>query len=109
MSNVYDVPAAVDQYEAIVSNGQAQYLLKKSSIGKVKALSKLQWIQSTSSTSSVFTTANTCVSFLLPTGLSNQIDICERMELQLSITNNSGSNAATLLPIAFMIDRLIKF
>lgn len=105
MSNVFDVPVAADPYEAIVSNGQAQYLLKKSSIGRLRALSKLQWLQSTSSTSSVFTTANTCVSFLLPTGLSNQIDICERMELQLSIVNNSSTLAATLLPVIFMIDR----
>jgi hypothetical protein len=106
MSNVFDNPIASDPYEAISQGGQIQYLVKKSSYGKLRALTQTSFVQSTSSTSQVFASANTMITFLLPIGLSNQQDILERMVLQLSITNNDGAHVASLLPIAFMINRL---
>lgn len=104
--SVFDQPIAHDAYEAIVSNGTTQYLLKKSSLGKFRAITKVSYVQSTSGTSNIFNgTANQLLSFLLPIGMSNELDIAERMMLEISVLNTSGSNAATLLPMAFWINR----
>lgn len=103
--SVFDSSVAHDPYEAVMSNGTAQYLLKKSSIGKFRALNKVSFVQSTSSTSSVYSQANVMVSFLLPIGMSNELDIMERLILQLTYSNTSSTNAATLLPLAFAINR----
>lgn len=105
MSTVFDQNTGHDLYEAVMSNGTAQYLLKKSSIGKFRALSKIAFVGSTSATTSVFTQSNVMVSFLLPIGQSNLLDVMERLILQLSITNNSSSAIATLLPVCFQINR----
>lgn len=105
--SVFDQPIAHDAYEAVVSNGTTQYLLKKSSLGKFRAVTKVSYVQSTSGTNNIFNgTANQLVTFLLPIGMSNELDIAERMMLEVSILNGSGSAALTLLPLHFWINRV---
>lgn len=104
--SVFDQSIAHDAYDAVVSNGTTQYLLKKSSVGKFRALEAVQYIQSTSGTNNIFNgTANQQLQFLLPIGMSNTLDIAQRMMLEISVLNGSGANAATLLPMAFWINR----
>lgn len=105
MSNVLDTPYPHDAYESVSSGGNIQYLIKKSSIGKQAARSDVAYVQSTSGTSSVFTGSNVLTSFLLPTGSSNELDICEKLILQTTLMNTSLTLAATLLPMQFMINR----
>jgi len=105
MSNVLDTPYAHDAYESVSANGNIQYLIKKSSVGKQQAMSDVAYVQSTSGTSSVFTGSNIMTSFLLPTGASNELDICEKVILQITLRNDHATAACSLLPLAFMLNR----
>lgn len=100
------MPYAHEAFEAISVGGQVQYMLKKGSIGKMKAQQGVAWVQSTSTPSSVYVAANVAVSHMLPIGSSNEIDVCQRLILQGTIKNNDAVNAATLLPVAFQINRI---
>lgn len=100
------MPYAHDAYEAITVGGQIQYMLSKKSIGKMKAREAVAWIQSTSTPSSVYKSANVAVTHMLPIGQSNEVDVCQRLILQGTILNNDAVNAATLLPVAFQINRI---
>lgn len=69
--SVFDSPVAHDAYDAVQSNGTTQYLLKKSSVGKFRAITKVSYVQSTSGTNNIFNgTANQLLSFLLPIGIN---------------------------------------
>lgn len=104
--SVFDQPIAHDAYEAIVSNGTTQYLLKKSSVGKFRALPKISYVQSTSGTNNIFNgTPNQLVSFLLPIGMSNELDVAERMVLEIAVLNGAAG-AATFLPTQFWVNRV---
>ncbi len=93
---------AVEQI--MTSNGVV--LAKKNNIGKLKARMALQTIQSQGSTSNVFTNgSNTIISYLLPNGVSNQIDIVRDLVFEFTVTNNDGTGKAlTLLPCGYWLN-----
>lgn len=105
MSNLFDDAISHDSYDAKTIDGQVQYLLKSNSVGKMRAIEKISYVQSTSSTSQVFLSANQMVTFLLPMGQSNEVHKLNRMVLELSYLNTDAVNAATLLPACFALDR----
>jgi hypothetical protein len=99
-------PYSHDAYEAISVGSNVQYMLKRSSIGKMRATEAVQWVQSTSAPSSVFTQSNVCVVHQLPLGVSNEICVCQRLVMVGTLQNNSATDAATLLPVQYQINRI---
>jgi len=105
-NNYFDLPVEHDAFQPITRGGSVNYMLKKSSVGKLRALERVRFVQTTSGTSSVFSSANVQTSFLLPSGASNQLDVCERLILQNTFINNSSSAVASMLPFCYIVDRI---
>jgi len=105
MSNILDTPFSHDSYESVSANGNVQYLIKKSSVGKQQAITDVMYVQAQSGTGNVFATSNAMTSYLLPVGDSNEVDIVEKLILFINIQNNSTTAACALLPVAIMLNR----
>lgn len=105
MSNILDTPFSHDPFESVSANGNVQYLIKKSSIGKQQAISDVMYVQAQAGTANVFTNPSAMTTFVLPIGDSNEIDICDKLVLFVNIQNGSSSAALTLLPVSIMLSR----
>ncbi len=106
-TSVFDSAVPTDEYVAVQQGSTVKYLLKKTSIGRRKALKAINFVQSQGSTNSVFSgSGNVNLQFLLPIGVSNYLSFCSDMTLEFLIINNSSSAAAALLPVACWIQKI---
>lgn len=106
-TSVFDSAVPVDEYVTVQQGATIKYLLKKTSIGRKKAQKAINFVQSQGSTNSVFSgSGNVNLQFLLPIGVSNYLDFCSDMTLELLINNNSNASAASLLPVATWIQKI---
>lgn len=71
--------------------------------GRKKCYKSVSNIQSSGASNSVFVSNGQSISFLLPLGAANTIDICESTIVELNLTNNDAVNAAILLPAPYML------
>lgn len=107
MANIFDNNSL--SHEPVISlqaGSGLNYLIKEKNVGRLKANMAIQQVSSQGTTNSIFTTPNSQLNFLLPIGVSNQIDICQNLVFEFQITNTSGASALTLLPIPFMFNNL---
>jgi len=103
-ANIFDTGnLAHDPVEQIMTANGA-VLAKSRNIGRIKAKgSAVQSVSSQGSTSNIFTNGNTAtLTFLLPLGTSNQLDIVKNIVFEFTVTNNDGGGDALLmLPVQF--------
>ena len=81
--------------------------VNKNNAGRVKGQKAIQNVSAQGGLASVFQGGNPNVSFLLPIGGANQLDVCTSMILELTILNNDGANAATLLAGQALLTNII--
>lgn len=103
-ANIFDNGSISHDAVESIMTANGTVLAKSRNIGRVKAKgSAVQSVQSQGSTSNVFTNNNTStLTFLLPLGTSNQLDIVKNLIFEFTVTNNDGGGDALLmLPCQF--------
>lgn len=91
----------LDHYGFVDSNGMA---VLKEVAGKKKGYKSSTIVSPNGGVSNVFNGAQSNVTFLLPIGIGNNLDICHKMVLELDIENLDAVNAATLITGQYLID-----
>ncbi len=83
--------------------------VNKGNLGRTQGIKTVQNISSTGGFGSVFNNGNANLSFLLPIGTSNILDICQQMVLELTLSNDDATvgHDATLLAGQFLIKNII--
>lgn len=95
-----------DHYNFLDENLRA---VNKGNLGRVKGVKTVQNISSTGGFGSVFNNGNANLSFLLPIGTSNILDICQQMILELTLSNDDATvgHNATILAGQYLIKNII--
>lgn len=83
--------------------------VNKGNLGRVKGVKSVSNISSTGGFGSVFTNGNANLSFLLPIGSANMLDICQQMVLELTLSNDDATvgHDAEILASHFLIKNII--
>jgi len=103
-ANIFDNGSISHDAVESIMTANGTVLAKSRNIGRVKAKgSATQSVMSQGSTSGIFANNNTAtLSYLLPLGTSNQLDIVRNMVFEFTVTNTDGTgNALLMLPCQF--------
>lgn len=101
MEAVVSNAVSMDHYGFVANNGMN---VLKEVAGRKKGRYGSSVISPNGGVANVFAGAQSNVTFLLPIGAGNTLDICNKMVLEFDIENLDAVNAATLIAGQFFID-----
>lgn len=102
MQNVLD-NSSVDHY-GFINNGLKA--VNKDHVGREKVYKISQNVSSNGGINNLFQGSTANITFLLPIGQANVLDVTESIVLELTIENNDGANAASLLAGHFLLNNV---